>query len=234
MSEYLEFGSSLAIRAGEIMQSERDGYLDIRQKPDKTLVTKVDLVIQDLAIDEIIRSFPGHAIIGEERTYGSPDAEHIWRIDPLDGTGEHIEGGDPESLSYGFGLAKQRGNVLEAGLFFNPSKGELYTAANGLGAFLNGQRIRVSQDAFKPGIAYADMPGSTCPLNLLKLFQEPGLLFPAYADKVAYKPGDFPVAEAFFNSAIKLPVDVYDMDEYRTVLDEYVAIIGKTLKAYRK
>lgn len=84
------------------------------------------------------------------------------------------------------------------------------------------------------GIADADMPESTCPLNLLKLFQEPGLLFPAYADKVAYKPGDFPVAETFFNSAIKLPVDVCDTDEYRTVLDEYVAIIGKTLKAYRK
>ncbi|HSX06832.1 MAG TPA: DegT/DnrJ/EryC1/StrS family aminotransferase [Candidatus Saccharimonadia bacterium] len=84
------------------------------------------------------------------------------------------------------------------------------------------------------GIADADMPGSTCPLNLLRLFQEPALLFPVYANKVAYKPGDFPMAEAFFNSAIKLPVDVYDTDEYRAVLDGYVDIIGETLRSYRK
>lgn len=84
------------------------------------------------------------------------------------------------------------------------------------------------------GIADADIPGSTCSLNLLKLFQEPGLLFPAYAEKVAYKPGDFPIAEAFFSSAIKLPVDVYDTDEYRVVLDEYAYIIGQTLKTHRK
>lgn len=66
------------------MQAERDGYLDIQEKPDRTLVTKVDLAIQDLAIDEIVRNFPGHAILGEERVYGSPDAEHIWRIDPIE------------------------------------------------------------------------------------------------------------------------------------------------------
>lgn len=84
------------------------------------------------------------------------------------------------------------------------------------------------------GIVDADMPGSTCPLNLLKLFQEPGLLFPMYANKVAYKLGDFPVAEAFFDNAIKLPIDIYDTDEYRSVLDQYVAIIGETIKAYRK
>lgn len=154
MSEYLEFGCALALRAGEIMQSERGGYLDIQQKADRTLVTKIDLAIQDLAIDEIVRNFPGHAIIGEEKTYGSPNAKHIWRIDPLDGTGEYIEGGDPANLSYGFGLAKQCDDKIEAGLFFNPSKAELYTAAHGLGAFLNGQPIRVNQAEFAPGIAH--------------------------------------------------------------------------------
>lgn len=82
------------------------------------------------------------------------------------------------------------------------------------------------------GIADADMPGSTCPLNYLKLFQEPGFLFPFYEGKVKYKKGDFPVAEKFFNNAIKFPIDVYDTDEYRQVLRGYAKIIKKTIENF--
>ena len=60
------------------------------------------------------------------------------------------------------------------------------------------------------------------------------MLFPAYKDIVAYKPGDFPIAEAFYNSVIKFPVDIFDTYEYRSLLDNYVNIIGKTLELYRK
>lgn len=154
MSEYLEFGKSLALQAGGIMQSERQGHLRIQRKPDKTLVTHVDLAIQDFVIDAIQHAFPGHTVIGEERSYGSKDASHIWHIDPLDGTGEYIEGEDPAALTYGFGLAKQYEGALEVGLFFNPSKNELYTAAHGRGAFLNGKRMHVGRQQFVPGIAY--------------------------------------------------------------------------------
>lgn len=78
----------------------------------------------------------------------------------------------------------------------------------------------------------ADMPGSTCPLNLIKLFQDPSLLYPGYKGLVNYKPGDFPVAENFFNNAIKFPIDIYDTTEYKKVLKEYASIIKKTLKEY--
>ncbi|MDQ3239110.1 MAG: DegT/DnrJ/EryC1/StrS family aminotransferase [bacterium] len=83
------------------------------------------------------------------------------------------------------------------------------------------------------GLLDADMPGSTCPLNLLKLFQEPGYLFPYYADKVGYHSGDFPVAEHFFNNAIKFPIDIYDTSDYKQVLDSYADILNKTLDKYR-
>jgi myo-inositol-1(or 4)-monophosphatase len=64
---------------------------------------------------------------------------------PLDGTGEYVEGENPNELTYGFGLAKQYEGTLELGLFFNPSKNELFTAASGLGAFLNDRSIHVSE-----------------------------------------------------------------------------------------
>ena len=154
MSEYLSFAEGLAHQAGEIMQSERNRRLQIDQKPDKTFATNVDYSINDLSIDEIINAFPGHRIIGEERSYGPEDAEHVWHVDPLDGTGEYIEGDDPTKLTYGFGIAKRYRDQLEMGLFYNPSKDELFTAVRGLGTHLNGARIHVNQQTFEPGMSY--------------------------------------------------------------------------------
>jgi dTDP-4-amino-4,6-dideoxygalactose transaminase len=57
------------------------------------------------------------------------------------------------------------------------------------------------------GLSEVDRPGSTCPLNLLPLFQNPVELFPICKKNLfSYKPGDFPKAEKFYQNAIKLPI----------------------------
>ncbi|MFD6072673.1 DegT/DnrJ/EryC1/StrS family aminotransferase, partial [Amycolatopsis lurida] len=58
------------------------------------------------------------------------------------------------------------------------------------------------------GLADVDRPGSTCPLNLLPLFQDPRPLFPhhPYVEQISYRPGQFPVAERLHASTLKLPV----------------------------
>ncbi len=57
------------------------------------------------------------------------------------------------------------------------------------------------------GLTEVDRPGSTSPLNLLPLFQNPGELFPAYRkNPFSYSSGEFPNAERFYQNAIKLPV----------------------------
>jgi len=88
------------------------------------------------------------------------------------------------------------------------------------------------QKLVENGIEDADMPGSTCPLNYLKLFQEPGFLFPQYKNTINYQKGDFPVAEKFFNNAIKFPIDIYETREYKKVLKEYANIIKATINDY--
>jgi len=75
------------------------------------------------------------------------------------------------------------------------------------------------------GAIETDRPGSTCPLNLLPLFQEPGPLFPALNRRFAYAPGQFPRSEAFHDSIIKLPV-WYHEDDQGTV-DAYIEAFGK-------
>jgi len=57
------------------------------------------------------------------------------------------------------------------------------------------------------GLSEVDRPGSTCPLNLLPLFQNPVELFPICKKNLfSYKPGDFAKAEKFYQNAIKLPI----------------------------
>ncbi len=56
------------------------------------------------------------------------------------------------------------------------------------------------------GCVEADRPNSTQPLNLLPLFQEPHVIFPKYRGRPSCYPGQFPKAEAFHASILKIPV----------------------------
>ncbi len=80
------------------------------------------------------------------------------------------------------------------------------------------------------GCVDADIPGSTCPLNILPLFQEPGFLFPTYNNKFSYKKGDFPNAEKFYKSIIKIPVwdDISDIN----ITKHYVSKIKEFIKIH--
>ncbi|GAB2662550.1 DegT/DnrJ/EryC1/StrS family aminotransferase [Nocardia goodfellowii] len=72
-----------------------------------------------------------------------------------------------------------------------------------------------------------DRPGSTCPLNLLSLFQEPGPLFPAFAGKLAYAPGDYPRAEELHRATLKLPV--WHRDDDLALVDRYIEALYKVI-----
>ncbi|MGY1982930.1 DegT/DnrJ/EryC1/StrS family aminotransferase [Nocardia gipuzkoensis] len=72
-----------------------------------------------------------------------------------------------------------------------------------------------------------DRPGSTCPLNLLPLFQKPGPLFPAFTGKLAYAPGDYPRAEALHHATLKLPV--WHRDEDLPLVDRYIEALHKVI-----
>lgn len=150
--DYLAFSVPLAYQAGKLMEAKRK-QLDVRRKFDGTLVTQVDLAIQKLVIDAVKQDFPGHTVIGEEESYGPRDALHRWHVDPLDGTGEYVAGKGP-AFTYGFGIAKEYDGKLEMGLFYNPSRKELFTAVNDRGAYLNGQRIHVNGRQLEHGVPY--------------------------------------------------------------------------------
>ncbi len=81
------------------------------------------------------------------------------------------------------------------------------------------------------GLSEMDHPGSTMPLNLLPLFQEPTELFPSYAQTpFSYAPTDFPQSLKYFTRALKMPVWGYP-DE-APVVDAYIRGILKVLTGY--
>jgi perosamine synthetase len=81
------------------------------------------------------------------------------------------------------------------------------------------------------GCLEADRPGSTCPLNLLPLFQEPEGLFPGYVGEFGYRPEDFPKAGAFHACSIKLPV--WHREEDLPLVKQYVEAFRKVSANYR-
>ncbi|MCO5326259.1 MAG: inositol monophosphatase, partial [Solirubrobacterales bacterium] len=67
--------------------------------------------------------------------------EHIWIIDPLDGTTNFIHG----LPQYGISIALMQRGVVTQAVVYDPNRDELFTASRGAGAFLNDRRIRVSK-----------------------------------------------------------------------------------------
>ena len=81
------------------------------------------------------------------------------------------------------------------------------------------------------GLSEVDRPGSTCPLNLLPLFQNPVELFPIYKKNLfSYKPGGFPKAEKFYQNAIKLPVWATKKD--LKMINLYISGIKKVINNF--
>jgi myo-inositol-1(or 4)-monophosphatase len=110
------------------------------------LVTEADREAEAAVIGVIRRSFPDHAVLGEESgaSAGRSDDrgnEHRWIIDPLDGTTNFAHGYPQFCVSIGY---ERRGRI-EFGVVYDALKKECFTARRGHGACLNGEPIRVSK-----------------------------------------------------------------------------------------
>ncbi len=115
----------------------------ISQKQVNDFVTEVDHASERAIIDTLLTAYPDHGILAEESgsEHGNPKADHIWIIDPLDGTTNFIHGFPVYCVS----IALQVRGKLEHAVVYDPSRNDLFTATKGRGAFMNDRRIRVSK-----------------------------------------------------------------------------------------
>ena len=115
----------------------------ISQKQVNDFVTEVDHASEAAIIETLLTAYPDHGILAEESgsQHGNPNADHIWIIDPLDGTTNFIHGFPVYCVS----IALQVRGRIEQAVIYDPSRNDLFTATKGRGAFLNDRRIRVSK-----------------------------------------------------------------------------------------
>ena len=115
----------------------------VSQKQVNDFVTEVDHASEETIIETLLTAYPGHAIWGEEtgRTRGAKDSDHVWIIDPLDGTTNFIHGFPVYCVSIALAV---KGKVEQA-VVYDPTRNDLFTATRGRGAYLNERRIRVSK-----------------------------------------------------------------------------------------
>ncbi|MGE0377583.1 MAG: inositol monophosphatase [Planctomycetaceae bacterium] len=158
MHELLETAERAARLGGEVLRSWA-GRFTSREKSPANLVTEADLA-SERAIYEFIRErFPDHRFLGEEGlNQDAGDSPVRWIIDPLDGTSNYVHGFPYYAVS--IGVEYQR--ALVAGAIYDPSRDEMFLAAAGDGATLNGQPIHVSlRDDLSTALCMASLPVKT-------------------------------------------------------------------------
>ena len=145
MEQMLAFARSCAKEAGKIQLSYfRGNHLHIETKFNMhDVVTVADKESERCIIGEIKRTYPEHAILGEESGMHAGDSEYCWVIDPLDGTSNYIHDMAPYSVS----IALRDREELLLGVVYEVCRNECFYAWKGSKAYLDGKEIRVTDVA---------------------------------------------------------------------------------------
>lgn len=133
-----------AARAGGAVVARyfRDGTA-MRTKAVANLVSDADLEAERAVVEVIRSAYPGHEVLAEETIQGDASAEHLWVVDPLDGTANFAH----KVPQFAVSVAYYHQGVAECGVIFNPVRDDWHVAARGRGAFLNGEPVRVGAES---------------------------------------------------------------------------------------
>ncbi len=129
-----------ALAGGDVLETYFGGKFRISFKGALNLVTEADVASEKEVVGILKRRFPGAAILAEEGGEESGESGFRFIIDPLDGTTNFAHGYPVFAVS----IACEEGQEVTAGAVYDPLRKELFTAARGRGAFLNGRRLGVS------------------------------------------------------------------------------------------
>ena len=131
----------IVYKAGEIYKGAGSDLSVSLKTSNVDLVTKYDKAIQTFLYNELKKIIPDAALLGEE---GDGNKEltdgYCFIIDPIDGTTNFVKGFQHSAISVG--LAKDRELII--GVVYDPDLDNMYYSEKGKGAYLNGNRIHVS------------------------------------------------------------------------------------------
>ena len=115
--------------------------LQVSKKGPYDFVTKTDKNVEKILIEELSKIKKNYSFITEESgIIKKNDKENFWIIDPIDGTTNFLHG----IPHFAICIALQSKDEIVSGLIFDPVKDEMFFAEKDKGAYLNNQRLRVS------------------------------------------------------------------------------------------
>lgn len=141
--QFAEQMTVIAREAGALVRDYFRQRVKIEYKGDVDLVTVADRASEKLIVERLRALWPAFNIMGEEGTRQESGSEYRWYVDPLDGTTNFAHGYPVFCISIGL---ERQGEII-AGVLYDPTRDELFAAEKGRGAYLNGERIHVSQTA---------------------------------------------------------------------------------------
>jgi myo-inositol-1(or 4)-monophosphatase len=130
----------IARETGELIKAATLNKDEIEEKSDNNFVTQVDKASEINLVNALEKLIPGSGFIGEEDTLGNHLEDYTWIIDPLDGTTNFIHGVPLYCISIGL----MKDDSIICGVIYEIPSGDCFYAWRGGGAYLNGERIFVS------------------------------------------------------------------------------------------
>jgi len=135
--------------------------LQVTSKSAGDFVSRADIRAEEVIRDMLMEARPNYGWLGEEsEPVAGKDPTRRWVVDPLDGTTNFLHG----LPHWGVSIALEHKGEVVAGVVYDPAKDEMFFAEKGQGAWMNDQRLRVSDRSrmvealFATGLPFANNP----------------------------------------------------------------------------
>ena len=132
-----------ARRAGALVMERFHTDVAVSLKGRANVVTDADLASERLILDYVTAEYPDFGILSEESAPVPGVSPYTWVVDPIDGTRNFAEG----IPHFCVVVAIAEGDGVAAGVTYDPLRDEMFAAQRGMGAYINGERIAVSDRA---------------------------------------------------------------------------------------
>jgi inositol-phosphate phosphatase/L-galactose 1-phosphate phosphatase/histidinol-phosphatase len=138
-AEFLAFAGRLAEAAAAVVGPYFQRPIGVDFKAVNSPVTEADLAVETRLRELIADAYPDHGVIGEELASERTDAEHVWVVDPIDGTRSFING-IPMFTTL---IALVRDSAPLIGVIDQPTLGHRWAGGGGVATTFNGAAARV-------------------------------------------------------------------------------------------
>ena len=149
-TELLDLTRRIALEAGALAARRRAEGVEVAATKSSAVdvVTLADREVEAFVRAAIADARPNDGFLGEESAGSTGGSGLNWIVDPIDGTVNYLYGIPQYAVSIAVvegGTDPTEWNAL-AGCVVNPASGEVFTAAQGGGAYLGAQQLQVNSD----------------------------------------------------------------------------------------